>query len=127
LKQYIKYNWPSILWAAFILVICMMPHKHVPRVTIPQFDKLVHAVIYAILAILLYFGWERQIKFVFLQENMVIKIFVLCALYGFVIEILQGLFTVDRSFELLDELADVIGASLGLYFVIRFYEKPKES
>ena len=115
------------MWAAFIFSICMMSHKHVPRVTIPQFDKIVHVGIYTVLAILLYYGWGRQSKYVFLQENIVFKIFVLCAVYGFLIEIIQGLFTVDRSFELLDELADVVGAALGLYFMTRVYIMPKES
>lgn len=113
MRSFLKYNWPSILWAAFILVICLMSHRHVPRVTIPHFDKLVHFGLYFILAVLTWCGWTRQNFFAALRANPAIKIILLLALYGMAIEILQGTLTPDRSFDLGDELANSCGAMTG--------------
>lgn len=113
MKSFLKYNWPSILWAAFILVICLMPHQHVPRVTIPHFDKLVHFALYLILAVLTWYGWTRQNFFAALRANTAIKIILLLAIYGMTIEVLQGTLTPDRSFDLWDELANNAGAVAG--------------
>ena len=127
MKQYFKYNWPSILWAAFIFVICMMPHRHIPRITIPHFDKVVHTGIYAVLACLMYLGWLSQGSFDWLRRKTFVKVLLVCMVYGLLIEILQGVLTTDRSFELLDELADSVGALMGLYAGRWLYPKLKVS
>ena len=113
MKNFLKYNWPSILWAAFILVICLMPGRHVPRITIPHFDKVVHTAIYLIFGALTYYGWTRQHGFESLHQKTLIKIIILLSLYGFTVEILQETLTVDRHFELLDELANATGSVIG--------------
>ncbi|MBS1617627.1 MAG: VanZ family protein [Bacteroidetes bacterium] len=115
MKSYLKYNWPSILWAAFILVICLMSHRHVPRVTIPYFDKVVHFTLYFILAVLTWYGWTRQKNFPALRANTFIKVILVLTLYGLTIEIMQGTLTPDRSFDLWDELANTTGATAGVW------------
>lgn len=115
MKRFLKYNWPSILWAAFILVICLMSHRHVPHVTIPHFDKVVHFNLYLILAVLTWYGWTRQDKFPALRANTFAKVILLLALYGMTIEVLQGTLTPDRSFDLWDELANSCGAVVGSF------------
>lgn len=123
LRSYLKYNWPSIFWAAFILVICMMPGRHIPKITIPHFDKIVHTGIYIIFALLAYYGWTRQSGFQNLHSNTLIKIIILLSIYGFTIEVIQETLTTDRHFEWLDELANasgsVIGALIGKDFIPR--------
>ena len=114
MKSFIKYNWPSILWAAFILVICLMPGRHVPHVSIPNFDKVVHTSIYLILAVFTYYGWIRQDGFAGLHQRTLIKVFLLLALYGFTIEVMQGTLTTDRNFDMYDELANSVGALIGV-------------
>jgi VanZ family protein len=113
MKNFLKYNWPSILWAAFILVICMMPGRHIPRITIPHFDKVVHTSIYLILGVLTYYGWTMQSGIAGLHQNTLIKIIILLSLYGFTIEIMQETLTADRHFELLDEMANATGSVIG--------------
>jgi hypothetical protein len=111
------------LWAAFILVICMMPGRHIPHITIPNFDKVVHTGIYILFALLTYCGWTRQSGFQNLHSNTLIKIIILLSIYGFTIEIMQETLTTDRHFEWLDELANasgsVIGALIGKAFIPR--------
>jgi len=113
MNSYLKYNWPSILWAAFILVICLMPGRHIPKVAIPHFDKIVHTGIYTILAVLTYYGWTMQNRFEGLHQRTLIKIILLLSLYGLTIEIMQETLTADRHFEWLDELANATGSVIG--------------
>ena len=95
------------------MVICLMPGRHVPRITIPHFDKVVHTAIYLIFGALTYYGWTRQHGFESLHQKTLIKIIILLSLYGFTVEILQETLTVDRHFELLDELANATGSVIG--------------
>ena len=115
MKNFLKYNWPSILWAAFIFVICMMPARHIPRIRIPNFDKVVHTSIYIIFAVLTYYGWSMQTRFRGLHQKSILKIIILLASYGLMIEIMQETLTTDRHFEWLDELANTTGAVLGAF------------
>ena len=105
------------------MVICLMPGRHIPRITIPHFDKIVHTSIYMILAVLTYYGWSMQNGFNSLHQNPLVKIIILLSLYGLTIEVMQETLTMDRHFEWLDELANatgsVIGAFLGKVFIPR--------
>lgn len=97
------------------MAICLMSHRHVPRVTIPHFDKVVHFTLYFILAVLTWYGWTCQKNFPALRANTFIKVILVLALYGLTIEILQGTLTPDRSFDLWDELANTTGAIAGVW------------
>ena len=112
-NPYLKYNWPSILWAAFILYLCMMPARHLPHIDIPNFDKAVHFTFYFTLSILMNRGWIKQQSFNSLHKNTLLKIFLICCAYGFTIEIMQETLTTDRHFEWLDEAANACGAAVG--------------
>lgn len=112
-----KYNWPSILWAAFILALCLMPGRDLPSVTLWQADKIVHFFVYVVLAVLLYIGWKKQKEFACLQRQMGYKVLVLTFGYGFAVEILQELLTADRHFDWYDALANALGGVGGVLVV----------
>lgn len=127
MKSFLKYNWPSILWAAFILVICLMPGRDLPKVEIINFDKLVHIGVYVLLSVLTYYGWTRQSRFKILHRNTVLKIVILLSAYGFAVEVMQETLTTDRHFDLYDALANSIGAVLGTYAAKAGFSKLKVS
>jgi len=112
-NSFIKYNWPSILWAAFILYLCMMPARHLPNIPIPNFDKLVHFTFYFTFTLLTNWGWLKQQSLGSLHKNALLKIFIIACTYGFSIEIMQETLTTDRHFEWLDEAANATGAAVG--------------
>ena len=66
-----------------------------------------------ILGVLTYYGWSMQSAFDSLHQKTLLKIIIILALYGFTVEIMQETFTVDRHFELLDELANATGSAIG--------------
>ena len=101
------------MWAVFIFVICMMPARHIPRVSIPNFDKVVHTGIYVVFAALTFYGWTMQNQFDGLHKKTVLKIILLLASYGLMIEVMQETLTTDRHFEWFDELANTTGTIIG--------------
>lgn len=100
----------SIGWAAFIFAGCLLPGKDVPSLTIFQYDKVVHFGIFAVLSFLCLAVFRRPAS---LSNS--IKVLLLCAAYGYAVELLQGSGLVEgRSCDLYDALADGIGAGIGI-------------
>lgn len=75
---------------------------------LPHIDKLAHAGMHALLAWLLWRGVARDT----LRIGVVIVL--MCAAYGLAIEWGQWQFTLTRSAEALDVLANTLGATLGV-------------
>lgn len=120
-SSFLKYNLPSILWAVFILGICLVPGKELPSVNILEFDKLVHFGVYVVLAMLLFWGWKKQTAVPFLHRNALSKIMFITLIYGFSVEILQELLTADRHFELLDAIANAAGGIAGSLISVKLF------
>lgn len=117
MNSFLKYNWPSILWAAFILALCLMPGRDLPSVTLWQADKIVHFFVYVVLAVLLYIGWKKQSAFAWFHQNAFSKILLFTFCYGFAVEIMQELLTADRHFDWYDALANALGGVGGVLVV----------
>jgi VanZ family protein len=106
---------PAILWSAVILLLCLMPKSNLPDDgwfnRIPYFDKLVHAVLFAIFYLAL--RWA--------SPNRWLMNLAVCVLYGGLVELLQEAMHNGRSAEWTDLLADGIGATFAalLAFTVR--------
>lgn len=104
------------VWAVIILVLCGLPPQDVEKMKLfnfPQLDKFVHMALYLgfglfVMAVLTLHKRLRGTKTIYLIA------IAICALYGWIIELLQRYLFVGRSYELLDLLADIIGAVLGV-------------
>lgn len=96
-------------WAAFIFAGCLLPGGDVPSLTIFQYDKLVHFGIFAVLAFLLLCTYRKA------AARQALIVFLLCAAYGYAVELLQGSGLVEgRSCDPYDALADSLGALIGI-------------
>ena len=83
------------------------------------FDKWVHTGLFAILLFL----WRSSFKLKLSSYNVVLMI---CALvYGLSVEFIQKYWVVNRSFDLVDVLFDMVGASIGLTLWWWVYKKNK--
>jgi VanZ family protein len=101
-------------WVAMVgsYILAILPRDDVPKLT-PFGDKSNHALAFSVLTLLLLYAYR----------NRYFSAFAWMLLYGIFIEISQ-LFTASRNSELLDVVADSIGAVIGilLYRLIRrFY------
>jgi VanZ family protein len=102
---------PALVWVAVITILCLMPGDDLPGrglFGIPHFDKIAHAGLYFILAILL----VTPLKSAGLPVIPVIMAFSL--LLGGGMELLQDYFTTSRSGSWFDLIADLTGAFSGL-------------
>jgi VanZ family protein len=99
----------TFVWVLIIAVLCIIPQEDLPKAGgIPHFDKLVHFVLYFILAVLS--------LFVFHASKPSAKIFLLLSIFIFslFIEVMQGILPFGRSFSGTDLLANLSGILAGL-------------
>jgi VanZ family protein len=114
MKKLLSSIWPAIIWTTLIFVLLVMPTKGLEGKDvneIPNVDKFVHVILFSVFSFL----W-----FSFLDSNYPIKsnlifpaILIIGSLYGLGMEFIQKYFT-ERSFSLMDALADTIGTMIGL-------------
>ena len=104
----------------------MLPGKAIPKVGFSLFDhvdKLAHFTVYAILCMLM--GYEIYKRRDVLDPKGLVTIWSVSFAYGFVLEMVQLIFLSDRSFEIPDIIANIIGSLMGGIFVYVFYRKKK--
>ena len=106
----------SLVWAVLILILCGIPGGSLPSSRffhIPNFDKIVHTALYFPLAIFLGAEFDLSKKSI-LRITGPLLTMLLVTVYGGLIEILQEKLFSNRSSDIVDLLADVIGGLLGL-------------
>ncbi len=124
--MFFRHNFFGIIWLLIITAVCLIPGRNVPQPPYFSFDKLFHAVIFGCLAFQLIIGFKKQYTFKRLRYHAVpISIF-FSVFYGLFMELLQGMIFPDRSFEMMDVLANTIGVMAGwLLFILIFFKMDK--
>lgn len=105
------------LWALIILVLCGIPGRDIPHISFLEllsFDKFVHAGIFFILILLTIRGFVVQTQFNNLKLKAKRYAFIMCVLYGALLEIMQGLVFIERSADIYDFIANSTGCVIGL-------------
>jgi len=101
-----KYLIFAICWTVIITFLSLVSFNEMPTimVSVKGKDKIVHFVFYFIFVC----GWFKALN----KKNSknLIIVFFSAVIYGIIIEILQLLFTQTRGAELLDVLANSLGA-----------------
>jgi hypothetical protein len=120
----LKYNWPGISWALFILIISSITP---PAIYIPDLfdlfapDKIVHFVVYGILCFLLIRGFRKMPAGIFTRNQFFLGL-AFSAVYGGLIELYQGLLLTNRTGDWVDFIANCIGAGIG-YLTIKIVDR----
>lgn len=106
---------PPSVWAVMIYILSLIPLPQAGAVGVtinaPFVDKLGHAGVYGVLALLIIRGWHRE-KMPPLELHGFV--WLLCIVFGMMIEMQQGL-SPHRSFEAWDIVANSVGALAGLF------------
>lgn len=122
------------LWALAIPMLSLLPPRFFHNLlaqsapTIPGTDKVVHALMYAILTVLMLWTLIRPNQR--LEARKIWDAVVLAALYGALMEVLQGLSnaTLHRSADIWDEFANVVGAMLvAIIWLLGRLRQPKSA
>ena len=107
--EFLRYHLPAILWAGTIFVFSSIPSTSIPEFSIFSQDKLLHAAVFFVLAVLLYRSFSSQRRFPALVRHAKLWTLAVAALYGVSDEIHQ-LHVAGRSADYRDVIADVVGA-----------------
>jgi len=114
---------PVIAWMGVIYLTSSLPGSKIPKVDIPNIDKIAHFLEYFIFSMLLMRAFTNSTKSFNLTALIILSIMI-TSLYGFSDEWHQR-FVSGRMSDLFDVLADSIGSIAGafLYMYIHIYEK----
>jgi len=115
---------PLVLYCVFIFMQSRMPVPfEVPDVS--HFDKLLHFGAYGVMAVLFYrtylAGWPQALKRTLIWASAISTV-----LYGLSDEIHQY-FVPERSADLLDWLADTVGAAVGAVVYQRLFDATRNN
>ncbi len=127
----LKYQYLSILWAIFVVILCEMPPTDTSKVGFTffeGFDKLAHTGFFFVLTVFLFYGKIRQQASYSYRPLTILKILGITFFLGAGIEILQLEVFTYRSAEWWDLFADMTGVGMGIFSYIflhrvRFNEK----
>lgn len=127
----LRYQYLSILWAIFVVVMCEMPSfgDKVAGITFfPGFDKLAHTGFFFVLTVFLFYGKIREQSSYTYRTATILKILAVTLFLGIFIEVLQLKIFTYRSAEWWDLFADMLGVGMGIFSYIflhriRFNEK----
>lgn len=117
-KSYMAYV-PAVLMTVGIAVVSLWEAPHLPPPVMSLGDKVLHGLMYTVLAIC----WmvpvvKSQITNHKSQITNYLIVVLCVTAYGALMEVLQRFFTLTRSGEMADVLADFIGALLGVMIVL---------
>ena len=112
-----------VSWVVFITLLSLFSFSNtdLPSVKIPNLDKLVHFTFYSVAAVL---GTLSLKEFFVVNKGKTLALWYLAFFligYGILIEVLQDRFTVTRSGEFLDFVANTIGVLTGLFTAKTFF------
>lgn len=115
LLRFFRHYGLSICVALTIFYLCMMPGGNTPSINIPNIDKLVHACMYMALAFCISLNLYQEYT-EFDSIAMIMWALVIPILFGGLIEVMQDKFTLTRSCDFYDFIADSVGAIIGYFF-----------
>ena len=113
-----KMKW-ALLWAMLIFILCAIPGHDIPHISfleLLEFDKFVHASLFFVLMLLMTRGFSLLENSSSLNSNSKFIAVLICIIYGGSLEIMQGLFFVERSADVYDFIANSFGAVMAWLF-----------
>ena len=128
--MFIRYHLPAILWSIIILILLGMPGNDIPKLPWLEhfhFDKVVHFSLFAVFTVLFVRVFNKQTSFTFLQKYSIVTALLIGISYGAILEYLQGFLFIDRTSDVHDLIANIIGSFIGLPLlkIVQKIEKEK--
>lgn len=117
---------PGISWAILIFYLSVV---HPASLHLPSFwdkyqlDKFSHATFYFILVFLLANGFQKQDKIKFALLHAAASAITFGIIYGGLIELCQAYFTIDRTGDWFDFIANSIGGYIGMQIFLKWKTK----
>jgi VanZ family protein len=101
----------ALFWTGVILFFCLENAKDIPQINIPYIDKVVHAIFHFVFTTLWFLYFKKKLSSSIIVQPLTWS-FVFSLLFGISIELMQQYITLTRSADVIDVLANTVGASL---------------
>lgn len=111
----LKY-WKPFIIAIIILYGSLTSSNSLNKITVLQIqnmDKIIHFLLYFLLSISLQSSFVRNSLLSRKDQIVITLIFVIS--YGLLMEVFQYYFTIDRSAEIMDAIANITGCIMGIF------------
>ncbi|MDB4925027.1 VanZ family protein [Mucilaginibacter sp.] len=120
MKEFIKYQRLTILWALFVLIMCNADFGSVGKshLFFTGFDKLVHCGFFFVFVVFCCDGFIRQQNGSKLSYKTAGIITLVAISLGGLTELLQLLVFTWRSADWNDFFADIVGACMGIFSIL---------
>ncbi|WP_143065656.1 VanZ family protein [Flavobacterium urocaniciphilum] len=105
----------AVIWTITILYLCLSDSPNVPNFKLPFKDKIVHFSFYFMFVFL----WVKSFENKTFKKGLIVLF--LAILLGISIEFLQENFTVHRTYDNYDILANTLGGLFSFLLVIKFH------
>ena len=109
MKPKIIFFIPAVIWLIITIILLVIPGSDIPKATIfdlVYFDKWVHIGMFGMLTFL--WGYP-YVHAGFVPEKACVIIAICAIFYGVLMEFIQKYFAYERTFDLLDMIADATG------------------
>ena len=107
----------ALLWTGVILFFCLIKSSNLPTVNVLYLDKAVHAFFHFVFTMLWFLFFKKKLNTSNSFRPLVLS-FVFSFFLGIAIELMQQFFTDTRSADVMDELANLFGASLAVLAIV---------
>ncbi len=114
--------WAAFIWTGIIAFFCLVQFRSVPLGSVSNLDKLVHAFFHLVLTSLWYLFFRASL----IKSNSfksLIASFLFSFFFGIGIEIAQEMFTKTRHADVLDVVANALGATISVVLILLFDTK----
>lgn len=107
---------PSFLFSAIVFLVIPwltldpQPIGEIPGVLFPGADKMIHGLMFGGMAVALSTDFQKRNWSKPVSDKLLLFSCLFASVYGVIIEILQGYMDLGRTFELMDIVADIVGA-----------------
>ncbi|MCK0129881.1 VanZ family protein [Flavobacteriaceae bacterium F08102] len=106
----------ALLITGVVAVLSFVSIKGLNPIKIENSDKIGHWLAYFTLGITWY-------VYALLHKKKIAVVFLILVGYGIIIEVCQGLFTLNRQFDVFDMMANTLGLALAWIIVSFLYKK----
>ncbi len=125
LSKLLKNKWQfTILWTVIVLILSLLPGNSFPKIGFNFVDLVVHFIMYALMAFLLYYSLYHSIQL--RGFNFIFGIWIAMVGFGLLIEILQETVAIKRYFSGYDILFNAIGAAF-IFILNKIQNKQHET
>lgn len=124
------YNILFISWMVFVTFSSLFSFEGMQMGSfafrIPHLDKMVHFIFYLVMVVTGFFAIKDYLVHRYKASAILLGMVVFSIMYGMIIEVLQYSITVNRQGDILDALANSLGAITGMFLTRSLFYKGEQ-